>query len=122
MKANPVPSQPFHSVPSVGNSPVPSPSHSLENNHPLTSTQSKSNKRKLLDDLLLSPVVSEIKIPSDAETSFVKDVRYSLEVWIPADNCKLVTNLNVTDRNFSLLRQEYPPILTSGEMLSHPGG
>ena len=23
---------------------------------------------------------------------------------------------------FSLLRQEYPPILTSGEMLSHPGG
>ena len=26
------------------------------------------------------------------------------------------------DRNFSLLRQEYPPILTSGEMLSHPGG
>ena len=24
--------------------------------------------------------------------------------------------------NFSLLRQEYPPILTSGEMLSHPGG
>ena len=26
------------------------------------------------------------------------------------------------DKGFSLLRQEYPPILTSGEMLSHPGG
>ena len=26
------------------------------------------------------------------------------------------------DSLFSLLRQEYPPILTSGEMLSHPGG
>ena len=26
------------------------------------------------------------------------------------------------DHFFSLLRQEYPPILTSGEMLSHPGG
>ena len=26
------------------------------------------------------------------------------------------------DMVFSLLRQEYPPILTSGEMLSHPGG
>ena len=26
------------------------------------------------------------------------------------------------DKPFSLLRQEYPPILTSGEMLSHPGG
>ena len=26
------------------------------------------------------------------------------------------------DQSFSLLRQEYPPILTSGEMLSNPGG
>ena len=31
------------------------------------------------------------------------------------------TNLSWTCL-FSLLRQEYPPILTSGEMLSHPGG
>ena len=28
----------------------------------------------------------------------------------------------IKDKIFSLLRQEYPPILTSGEMLSHPGG
>ena len=28
----------------------------------------------------------------------------------------------VRENVFSLLRQEYPPILTSGELLSHPGG
>ena len=31
-------------------------------------------------------------------------------------------NLHVWGNVFSLLRQECPPILTSGEMLSHPGG
>ena len=35
---------------------------------------------------------------------------------------KLSTTTLYRDREFSLLRQEYPPILTSGEMLSHPGG
>ena len=30
--------------------------------------------------------------------------------------------LHVWGNVFSLLRQQYPPILTSGEMLSHPGG
>ena len=31
-------------------------------------------------------------------------------------------SIKFKDSFFSLLRQEYPPILTSGEMLSHPGG
>ena len=38
--------------------------------------------------------------------------------------CKFrIPNLcQVWEHFFSLLRQEYPPILTSGKMLSHPGG
>ena len=35
---------------------------------------------------------------------------------------KIDQNIKGRGANFSLLRQAYPPILTSGEMLSHPGG
>ena len=30
--------------------------------------------------------------------SFSKDMRYSLEVWIPADGEKVIQNLNMTDK------------------------
>ena len=36
--------------------------------------------------------------------------------------CRLRSIAAHRDHFFSLLRQKYPPILTSGEMLSHPGG
>ena len=35
---------------------------------------------------------------NEEDASFNRDVRYSLEVWVPADKFKLFENLNITDR------------------------
>ena len=61
------------------------------------------------------------------DTSFNRDVRYSLEVWVPADKIRLMENLNVGDRQLltnrdgwlngtlidaamTLLKHQYPTI------------
>ena len=44
--------------------------------------------------------------------------------WVKLGHLLYTKNEEKASKNdiFSLLRQKYPPILTSGEMLSHPGG
>ena len=100
MQASPVPSEC-----SVQASAVPSECSVNASRTPITSTQIKSARIGKFKKPVLSPIPSEcsmstpIKIPSDVDNSFNKDVRYSLEVWVPADNDRLSRNLNVTDRN-----------------------
>ena len=61
------------------------------------------------------------ELPTNEEdASFNRDVRYSLEVWVPADKVKLFENLNITDRqlltsqdewlNGTLIEYQYPSI------------
>ena len=46
------------------------------------------------------PPLPELRLDEDTEKdeSLSRDVRYSLEVWVPADKEKLFENLNVSDR------------------------
>ena len=65
---------------------------------PISSTQKHSGSIQHRFPQELSPVQSGIEIPSDQDTSYAKDIRNSLEVWVPADGEKLSINLNVDDR------------------------
>ena len=65
---------------------------------PISSTQKHSGSVQHRFPQELSPVQSGIEIPSDQDTSYAKDIRYSLEVWVPADGEKPSINLNVDDR------------------------
>lgn len=44
-------------------------------------------------------IADAVSVITPDDDSFSKDVRYSLDVWIPADKEKLFYNINVSDRN-----------------------
>ena len=125
-------------VPSLDNIPCSAPQ--TENipyiSSPITSTLKGPRTSLSKFPRELSPVPSGIEIPSDQETSYSRDIRYSLEVWVPADKQKLFVNLNVNDRNIlnskdwlndtiidaslSLLRYQFPD-LHGLQSCSHAG-
>ena len=73
----------------------------------LIQKQTEQQTEQQMEPLHQSPVNTEeteysfINLMSSTPKSpeLLKDVRYSLEVWVPADKQKLFHNLNVNDRN-----------------------